>query len=143
MQINPAGGSSQDQHQRSSPSGLPSKREAESEREPTPAFCALFLCGGCFGERALDTRPKRRRIGVIAHPLRGGAKRFPCAQLFSAGGAVHAVRFKCSPFYWSAILKNSIAVFTCNIHRRSPCPCGAIAARRLKHLAKISLCLKK
>src|SRR5271155_3051691 len=143
MQINPADGSCQDQDESSSRCGLPSERETESKREPAPALRTVSLGGSFCCERPLDTGPQERRIGVVAQFLRRDAYSLPSAEFFGAGGTVRAVRFESSPFRRRAILKNPVAVFTCNVHRLLPCSGGSVAPRRLKHLAKISLRLKK
>src|SRR5277367_1951819 len=143
MQINPARRNCQEHDQGSGHGGLPTKREAKSQSEPAPASGVALFGGGCFGQRRLDAQPERRRVGVVAQFFRRNAERLPGAEFFGTLEAVGAVRFESRPFGGRAILKNSVAIFTFKVHRRSPCSRSAVAARRLKHLAKISLRLKK
>src|SRR5580658_2514519 len=126
MQINPASRNRQDQHHGRDRCGLPSQRETEPKREPAPSFRAVLLDGSFCRECSLDAGPQRRRIRVVAQLLRRDADSLPSAEFLGADGAARAVRFESSPFGGRAILKNSVAIFTFDVHRRYRAPAALL-----------------
>src|SRR6266436_7208010 len=121
MKVYPSRGDSQNQNESACQSRLPSKGKVGQKREPTAQPAALRISRCLFGERALDPRPQRRTVRIVAQLLRGNAQRLPVTNLFRANRASHCVCFQSSPFGGRAIFENPIAIVTDNIHHRSPC----------------------